>query len=362
MDLDRISNCSSDSKSRESKGFNFIFKSMIKQEEYEYSSKQNYNEAVLYGVQMNPYLQKNKQFIFAAVGKNRASIYECEPNGSIVLRQTYVDCCKKENFYCCCWSFVANQQQKCATDHLLLVGGASGVIRVLNILQMKCIKTLKGHGNSINDLKTHHKDQNLFLSISKDHSMRLWNIRTETCVAIFGGVEGHRDEVLSADFHLTSKFIVSCGMDHALKIWKLDSDKMRQAILESYKYNSSKEKQPFKTAKDPFPMFTTRNIHRNYVDSVYWYGNFVLSKSCENAIVLWKPGKLENIDDVRLPRTNYTTDQTATVLHKFECKDNEIWFIRLSLDQRQKYLAVGNQIGVIYVWRLDEDDPTISKY
>jgi polycomb protein EED len=199
------------------------------------------------------------------------------------------------------------------------------------------------------------------MSASKDHSIRLWNLKTDTLVAIFGGIEGHRDEVLSADFHLNLKYIVSCGMDHALKIWRLDTDKMKQAIIDSYKYNSLKAREPFKTAKDTFPMFSTRNIHRNYVDSVSWMGNFILSKSCENSIVLWKPGKLELGDDVKLPTQSYLTDQSVTIIHKFESAENTIWFIRLTLNLRKKILAVGNSIGVIYLWPIDGEDPTNSK-
>ena len=74
-----------------------------------------------------------------------------------------------------------------------------------------------------------------------DHALRLWNLKTNVCVAILGGVEGHRDEVLSADFSLSGDQILSCGMDHALKLWEVDSEKLQKAIKGSFEYQRSSE-------------------------------------------------------------------------------------------------------------------------
>ena len=152
----------------------------------------------IFGLQFNLHLQKQAHFVFATVGSNRISVYECLEDGSIKLLQAYADSDPEESFYCCAWTY-----DDITMDPFLIAAGAKGIIRIIAPAKNECIKHLKGHGQSINDLKIHPHNCNLLLSVSKDYSLRLWNLKTDICIIIFGGVEGHRDEVLFADFHLT---------------------------------------------------------------------------------------------------------------------------------------------------------------
>ncbi|XP_037958881.1 polycomb protein esc-like [Teleopsis dalmanni] len=311
--------------------------------------RDDYGQPLL-SVQFNPHLPK-EQAIFAVCGKDRATIYDCPLNGDggINVLQVYADPDPNENFHTCAWSYDDETMRP-----LLAVAGCRGIIRILDLDKILCRKHFIGHGHAINELKFHPKKPQILLSGSKDHSLRLWNIKTDVCVAIFGGVEGHRDEVLSVDFDSLGKSIMSSGMDHSLKLWRLDKIAINEAIEKSFMSNISKSAVSFPTLKEHFPDFTTRDIHGNYIDCVQWFGNFILSKSCENCIVCWKPGEM-NQTDIK------AHDSSTTIIHRFEYKTCDIWFVRFAFNFKQKILALGSQVGVTYVWELDENDRNLTK-
>ncbi|GAX80271.1 hypothetical protein CEUSTIGMA_g7709.t1 [Chlamydomonas eustigma] len=282
--------------------------------------------------------------VFASVGSNRASIYECLDGGTIDVLQVYTDEDSDESFYVCKWTMNPDTRSP-----LLLIAGQKGVVRLVDCGSESLVHTFMGHGNSINDISVLPQNLDLFLTASKDESVRLWNIKTKTCVLIMSGVNGHKNEVLSLDFHMWDGHrFLSSGMDNTVMIWSLEEN--ASSIEQSMSWNDSTRS--FPTKFNSKPIFSSTQIHANYVDCVRWLGNLVLSKSVDFEIVLWKP---EFPSDEEATSGRFPTIATSFhLLQKFPLPDSKMWFVRFSLNCSLTLLACGNRVGKVFLYNPHE--------
>ncbi|KFK39391.1 fertilization-independent endosperm protein [Arabis alpina] len=277
--------------------------------------------------------------VFAVAGGNRITLYNCLEDGAISALQSYSDEDKDESFYTVSWACSVNG------DPFVAAGGLKGIIRVIDVNNEMIHKSLVGHGDSVNEIRTQPLKPQLVITASKDESVRLWNVETGICILIFAGAGGHRYEVLSVDFHPSDIYrFTSCGMDTTIKIWSMKE--FWTYVEKSFTWTDDPSKFPTKFVQ--FPVFTA-SVHTNYVDCNRWFGDFILSKSVDNEILLWEPQLKENSPG----------EGTSDVLQRYPIPLCDIWFIKFSCDLHFNALAIGNQEGKIYVWDLKSCPPVL---
>ena len=306
------------------------------------------------------------------------------------LLQCYVDADPNETYYTCCWC-----SKKNALVPYIACAGAKGVVRVLNCKKKDFCGALVGHGGEINDLRVHPAMPNIIASASKDLSVRLWNVSNGVCVAIFAGARGHRNDVLSVDFHPNLHFcpesgredvvvIATGGMDNAVKVWSTRGKKVSQAIEDSELWED--EIVEFPTAQVRAPEFSTFHAHNHFVDCVRYFGEVIFSKSVENKILAWTPDFYlndKNTDDAAMveadENTNKSNDNSNNSsnekvgiqkyggddekfkrsfrkLKSFNLVDAENWWVRFSLAKEASVLCCGNTKGIVRVWKFYDSD------
>jgi len=190
---------------------------------------------------------------------------------------------------CCSWCYLDQDEP------LLAIAGESGHVQVIKPLTGELLFTLVGHGvGTVNDLATHPLYPWIIASASVDGSIRIWDLRRasnkalSTCVVICGHSLAHKEGLLSISWHDCGRYLVSGGFDHKICVWTIPNLDPQS----SFWYEISKEGR--KRSSDEvriiyYPHFITAAVHAEYVDSVMFWDDFILSKAAkEHKIVLWR--------------------------------------------------------------------------
>ncbi len=320
---------------------------------------------------------------------DNSSVHCSAEIGSFHLRQAYRDVDKDELFYACLFAGRSTVDCDEMDDHhieprsinhpegtsnnndghdhegnrwppLVCVGGKRGLIKVIDTLKQSLVISLIGHTDEIYDLKRCPTDEWLILSASNDETIRLWNLKVPTCICIFAGHNGHREAVLSVDWHPMGDYFVSSGMDGTIKLWSCEDEKIKEAVKASFlpclspfggdTRNEGRKKKRLKTSRDrtyfptvfhQLPFYSTSKVHTDYIDCVSFVGDLILSKSTTNSISLWKPIFSDNANVHKFIH-----------LQDYAVPDCSQWFIRFATDRKCKMLAVGNGKGDVRIWEI----------
>lgn len=248
---------------------------------------------------------------------------------------TFMDSNPNEDFYTISHTEILFNVRKVK---YLAVAGLGSIIRILDLTNLKEQSMLVGHRNEVYELKFHPLETDLLLSASKDFSCRLWNIITGIQICIFGGPEGHSAEILSIDFHLSGDYFVSSGIDGFIKIWNIDD-----ILKEKIKQSRLTPKNNFKTLIRARSFFSCNSIHDNYIDCVRFNGNLILSKSVDGVIKEYLPC-FDAEDDLHFLVNTYNFELTQ-----------QIWFLKYTLDYNFQYIAVGNNLGVVTIFNINDE-------
>jgi len=127
---------------------------------------------------------------------------------------------------------------------------------------------------------------------------------------------------------------------------------------------------PGNTIIVPFATYTTdESLHYHYSDCVKWFGRLVLSKGINWGIALWSPRSYEGTRITRkrvrlvvtrvpstiIEPTDALVQDAHVKIHTFQFDHNTLWFTKFAVSPSLQLLAVGNDLGRVFLWYLDWD-------
>ena len=101
-------------------------------------------------------------------------------------------------------------------DEILISGGSDLIIRVWDIRNGLCFKSLRGHTSRIRSIACSPNRKSLASSSQSSNAIRIWDLETEQCLRI---LEGHTDGINAVAYSPDGQRLVSCSRDKTLRIW-----------------------------------------------------------------------------------------------------------------------------------------------
>ncbi|CAK4024084.1 WD40 repeat [Lecanosticta acicola] len=248
-------------------------------------------------------------------------------------------------------------------------------IKILDVESGEPFGTLSGHGKGINDLAVSPLSTSLLASCAEDSTIRLWNLEPEfqqqPCVAVLAG-EGHKQPLLAIHFHPNGKWLLSGGIDTAVCLWAVPG------LDEFHRSPEAENQEPMIIY---YPSFYSKELHSNYVDSLAFYGDLIISKSArdqvgegkdKNEILIWKIDGFDSSQPrpsepaIPVPgvstRSAFEHDprfrgfQRLLTLSLTHCDRFYHRFGLLHAPGTRPILAFGNQQGLFTFWDLQRFD------
>lgn len=227
-------------------------------------------------------LHYNKK-IFCLYGHLTANIM----NFDLKHLQKYRDEDSEEEYFACAFCDIADETY-------LVLGGERRMLKVVNLNLGKFYTVLKGHGGPVIDILHRPVRPHVIFSASSDTTIRMWDLGQLRTLAIFGGLAGHEDMVLSIDMSQDGKYLVSSGTDNSIKVWRIpnfgrkdiehtQNIKTRNNYSEDYEFYFTEI-----PVKVNFPLYNSQVLHKTYINCVKYYGEIIVSKNISKRLAIIK--------------------------------------------------------------------------
>jgi len=111
--------------------------------------------------------------------------------------------------------------------NLFATGEASGNIQLWSAQNFQKRLTLKGHGDWVQSL-AFNSDGSILVSTSSDQTIKLWDVRTETCINTFIG----HSKVYAATIAPNDQIFATCSADNTIKVWDFETGNCTQTLID----------------------------------------------------------------------------------------------------------------------------------